>query len=155
MEGSLTDSNTSHSTDIQTRAAQADFDATRGASAQYTDFSRLVSPVSSQSSFSQDTEPSWLHRHDPVSIRSGEGEFGCSHYRRRCKLVAPCCDKAYWCRHCHNDSEMEMQQVPFMIIAMTHILYERQGGSWNKFAGVFLMCESRRSCWHLHDMRVR
>lgn len=112
MEGSLTDSNTSHSTDIQTRAAQADFDATRGASAQYTDFSRLVSPVSSQSSFSQDTEPSWLHRHDPVSIRSGEGEFGCSHYRRRCKLVAPCCDKAYWCRHCHNDSEMEMQQDP-------------------------------------------
>ena len=30
---------------------------------------------------------------------------GCEHYVRRCLLVAPCCDKEYACRHCHNDAE--------------------------------------------------
>jgi RING finger/CHY zinc finger protein 1 len=30
---------------------------------------------------------------------------GCEHYVRRCHLVAPCCNKAYVCRHCHNDAE--------------------------------------------------
>jgi RING finger/CHY zinc finger protein 1 len=30
---------------------------------------------------------------------------GCEHYIRRCSLIAPCCDKAYVCRHCHNDAE--------------------------------------------------
>jgi len=29
----------------------------------------------------------------------------CEHYVRRCSLVAPCCNKAYVCRHCHNDAE--------------------------------------------------
>ncbi|KAL8440943.1 hypothetical protein Emag_007591 [Eimeria magna] len=28
---------------------------------------------------------------------------GCSHYRRKCKVVAPCCGKVFWCRHCHNE----------------------------------------------------
>lgn len=31
-----------------------------------------------------------------------QGQHGCEHYRRRCKLVAPCCDSVFWCRHCHN-----------------------------------------------------
>ena len=31
--------------------------------------------------------------------------FGCAHYRRRCRLVAPCCNKAYWCRICHDEAE--------------------------------------------------
>ena len=31
--------------------------------------------------------------------------IGCEHYVRRCRLVAPCCDKEYVCRHCHNESE--------------------------------------------------
>ena len=33
------------------------------------------------------------------------GCVGCEHYVRRCRLIAPCCNKAYWCRHCHNDAE--------------------------------------------------
>jgi len=28
---------------------------------------------------------------------------GCQHYRRRVKLVAPCCGVVYDCRHCHNE----------------------------------------------------
>ena len=30
-------------------------------------------------------------------------QHGCKHYRRRCKLVAPCCGEVFWCRHCHNE----------------------------------------------------
>uniref|UniRef100_A0A453HBY3 CHY-type domain-containing protein n=2 Tax=Aegilops tauschii TaxID=37682 RepID=A0A453HBY3_AEGTS len=30
--------------------------------------------------------------------------FGCKHYRRRCRIRAPCCNDVFHCRHCHNDS---------------------------------------------------
>ena len=34
---------------------------------------------------------------------TGEGDGrGCPHYRRGCKLVAPCCDQTFWCRFCHD-----------------------------------------------------
>eukprot|EP00892_Ulva_mutabilis_P000622 jgi/Ulvmu1/10560/UM065_0014.1 len=32
----------------------------------------------------------------------------CPHYKRSCKLLAPCCDEYFWCRHCHN----EMKNAP-------------------------------------------
>lgn len=32
---------------------------------------------------------------------------GCRHYGRGCQLVAPCCKKRFWCRHCHNE-EMDV-----------------------------------------------
>lgn len=32
--------------------------------------------------------------------------YGCSHYKRKCSLVAPCCGKTYMCRLCHNDAEL-------------------------------------------------
>lgn len=28
----------------------------------------------------------------------------CKHYRRRCKIRAPCCNEIYPCRHCHNEA---------------------------------------------------
>uniref|UniRef100_A0A0E0BTN9 CHY-type domain-containing protein n=1 Tax=Oryza glumipatula TaxID=40148 RepID=A0A0E0BTN9_9ORYZ len=34
----------------------------------------------------------------------GKMEHGCEHYRRRCKIVAPCCGEVFACRHCHNDA---------------------------------------------------
>lgn len=30
---------------------------------------------------------------------------GCSHYKRGCKLLAPCCNKSYNCRFCHDEEE--------------------------------------------------
>ncbi|XP_044483152.1 E3 ubiquitin-protein ligase RZFP34-like isoform X2 [Mangifera indica] len=36
----------------------------------------------------------------------GYGDFGCSHYRRRCKIRTPCCDEIFGCRHCHNESKV-------------------------------------------------
>ena len=31
--------------------------------------------------------------------------LGCKHYERKCKFVAPCCNKTYWCRLCHDETE--------------------------------------------------
>lgn len=31
--------------------------------------------------------------------------FGCKHYKRNCKLLAPCCNKLYTCIRCHDDLE--------------------------------------------------
>lgn len=31
--------------------------------------------------------------------------LGCQHYQRKCKLIAPCCNKAYNCRFCHDEAE--------------------------------------------------
>ncbi|XP_042373669.1 probable E3 ubiquitin-protein ligase RZFP34 [Zingiber officinale] len=30
--------------------------------------------------------------------------YGCPHYRRRCRIRAPCCNKIFDCRHCHNEA---------------------------------------------------
>uniref|UniRef100_A0A804RDX5 E3 ubiquitin-protein ligase MIEL1 n=1 Tax=Zea mays TaxID=4577 RepID=A0A804RDX5_MAIZE len=34
----------------------------------------------------------------------GKMKHGCEHYRRRCKIVAPCCNQVFPCRHCHNEA---------------------------------------------------
>ncbi|KAK1650108.1 hypothetical protein QYE76_067913 [Lolium multiflorum] len=34
----------------------------------------------------------------------GKMGFGCKHYRRRCRIRAPCCNDVFNCRHCHNES---------------------------------------------------
>nr|XP_016437168.1 PREDICTED: uncharacterized protein LOC107763215 [Nicotiana tabacum] len=33
-------------------------------------------------------------------------EYGCSHYRRRCRIRAPCCNEIFDCRHCHNEAKV-------------------------------------------------
>uniref|UniRef100_A0A0E0K8Q4 CHY-type domain-containing protein n=1 Tax=Oryza punctata TaxID=4537 RepID=A0A0E0K8Q4_ORYPU len=30
-------------------------------------------------------------------------QYGCVHYRRKCKIRAPCCGEIFDCRHCHNE----------------------------------------------------
>ncbi|KAL9247191.1 hypothetical protein vseg_020648 [Gypsophila vaccaria] len=39
-----------------------------------------------------------------LRIDFGKLKFGCEHYRRRCKIIAPCCNRVFTCRHCHNDA---------------------------------------------------
>ncbi|OIT30965.1 PREDICTED: E3 ubiquitin-protein ligase MIEL1-like [Nicotiana attenuata] len=34
----------------------------------------------------------------------GKMGYGCKHYRRRCKIRAPCCNEVFDCRHCHNEA---------------------------------------------------
>ncbi|KAF7456165.1 CHY zinc finger domain-containing protein [Cryptosporidium felis] len=31
--------------------------------------------------------------------------YGCKHYSSKCRIIAPCCEKEYWCRHCHNEDQ--------------------------------------------------
>lgn len=33
-------------------------------------------------------------------------ELRCSHYKRRCKIRAPCCNEIFDCRHCHNEAKV-------------------------------------------------
>ena len=40
-----------------------------------------------------------------------KGEHGCTHYRRRCRLVTPCCGEVFWCRHCHNEAKSQNETV--------------------------------------------
>lgn len=41
----------------------------------------------------------------------GLGEHGCKHYRRRCRMVGPCCGEVFWCRHCHNEAKTTNEWV--------------------------------------------
>ncbi|KAK9916092.1 hypothetical protein WJX75_008499 [Coccomyxa subellipsoidea] len=42
----------------------------------------------------------------------GLGEHGCKHYRRRCRMVGPCCGEVFWCRHCHNEAKTTNEWDP-------------------------------------------
>lgn len=37
--------------------------------------------------------------------------YGCQHYFRRAKIVAPCCDKVFWCRLCHDEHYNDEHKV--------------------------------------------
>uniref|UniRef100_M1B5J6 Zinc finger family protein n=1 Tax=Solanum tuberosum TaxID=4113 RepID=M1B5J6_SOLTU len=37
------------------------------------------------------------------ALDRGYLEYGCPHYRRRCRIIAPCCNEMFDCRHCHNE----------------------------------------------------
>lgn len=33
----------------------------------------------------------------------------CKHYRRRCRIRAPCCNEIFDCRHCHNEAKVHIR----------------------------------------------
>ncbi|XP_072975424.1 E3 ubiquitin-protein ligase MIEL1 [Typha angustifolia] len=41
---------------------------------------------------------------DDSRLGFGKMEYGCEHYKRRCKIRAPCCNEVFHCRHCHNEA---------------------------------------------------
>ncbi len=60
-------------------------------------------------------------RHDPrlKQLRErGRFEHGCQHYKRRCRMVAPCCGEVFWCRHCHNKAKNEEEEA--RVVATLH-----------------------------------
>ena len=63
------------------------------------------SPAQSNPASAGDTDSNGLED------TKGELQHGCEHYRRRCKLVAPCCGEVFWCRHCHNDAKSDNEVV--------------------------------------------
>uniref|UniRef100_A0A0D9Z209 CHY-type domain-containing protein n=1 Tax=Oryza glumipatula TaxID=40148 RepID=A0A0D9Z209_9ORYZ len=36
-------------------------------------------------------------------------QYGCVHYRRKCKIRAPCCGEIFDCRHCHNEAKDSLE----------------------------------------------
>lgn len=38
-------------------------------------------------------------------LEKGYMQYGCPHYRRRCRIRAPCCNEIFDCRHCHNEAK--------------------------------------------------
>lgn len=44
------------------------------------------------------------NRDDVQRQHFGKLVYGCEHYRRRCKIRAPCCNQVFTCRHCHNEA---------------------------------------------------
>ena len=36
-------------------------------------------------------------------VQKIEEEFKCDHYSRNCSIIAPCCDKEFDCRICHDN----------------------------------------------------
>ncbi|KAK9124120.1 hypothetical protein Sjap_013722 [Stephania japonica] len=61
-------------------------------------------------------EPQLVWDHDDQEEKlerdEGFGDFGCVHYRRRCKIRAPCCDEIFDCRHCHNEAKNLLEVDP-------------------------------------------
>lgn len=49
---------------------------------------------------------------DENPLETGAGQFGCIHYRRRCKVRAPCCNEIFDCRHCHNETKNSLEVDP-------------------------------------------
>ncbi|GFP81921.1 ring finger and chy zinc finger domain-containing protein 1, partial [Phtheirospermum japonicum] len=37
--------------------------------------------------------------------------YRCKHYRRRCRIRAPCCNEVYDCRHCHNEAANMLRHI--------------------------------------------
>lgn len=46
--------------------------------------------------------------------------YRCKHYRRRCRIRAPCCNEVYSCRHCHNEATVFF--CSFFLVFMLKIL---------------------------------
>ena len=40
----------------------------------------------------------------PFCMNAEAVDSECRHYQRNCKIVAPCCDKLFGCRHCHDEA---------------------------------------------------
>jgi len=63
--------------------------------------------IAAQSSLDSDnvitSEPGKLPGQFPSYRDTGGLVFGCKHYKQNCKLVAPCCNKLFTCRRCHDE----------------------------------------------------
>ncbi|KAL0390059.1 UNVERIFIED_CONTAM: E3 ubiquitin-protein ligase RZFP34 [Sesamum calycinum] len=49
---------------------------------------------------------------EQLQMELASANYGCKHYRRRCKIRAPCCDEVFDCRHCHNEVKNALEINP-------------------------------------------
>lgn len=63
---------------------------------------KCTPPVSKESASSKEGDKK---SNKKIAATNAEKEFGCTHYKRKCALVSPCCGRVFSCRFCH-DAEM-------------------------------------------------
>lgn len=53
----------------------------------------------------------------------------CTHYRRRCKIRAPCCDEVFDCRHCHNEAKVSIYVFVnfFGVLGLSLVVLQKSG----------------------------
>ena len=39
----------------------------------------------------------------PAPVEGGADSGGCKHYRRKCDVLAPCCQRYFCCHMCHDE----------------------------------------------------
>ncbi|KAM0026624.1 putative Zinc finger, CHY-type [Helianthus debilis subsp. tardiflorus] len=61
---------------------------------------RFISILSISPNTMADDDSSSLET-NPLDV--GKALIGCNHYRRHCKIRAPCCNQIFTCRHSHNE----------------------------------------------------
>ena len=68
-----------------------------------------------------DTDDEYYSDSDTSNSSSSDSEsdsdilnanYGCKHYKRKCKIKSECCNKIYWCRLCH-DEDIEENEKDF------------------------------------------
>ncbi|OAF70788.1 Androgen receptor N-terminal-interacting protein [Intoshia linei] len=60
--------------------------------------------------------------------------LGCKHYFRKCKIIANCCNRAFWCRMCHDDAcshKINRREIKLIICQKCNI--EQEVSSTCKF----------------------
>lgn len=56
-----------------------------------------------------------------LSKEARKNEDGCVHYRRRCRIVTPCCGEVCWCRHCHAEKRQhELDRMAIKEVVCSH-----------------------------------
>jgi RING finger/CHY zinc finger protein 1 len=63
-------------------------------------------PKSNPESFPEEESSQSINKNDLQD--KGYMEYGCQHYRRRCRIRAPCCNEIVDCRHCHNEAKNDI-----------------------------------------------
>eukprot|EP00897_Mesotaenium_endlicherianum_P003374 jgi/Mesen1/3064/ME000018S02374 len=70
-------------------------------------------------------------------LRKGIFKYSCQHYKRRCKLRAPCCGQVFPCRHCHNEAqagdEKQHHELPRHSVKLV----------------ICSLCDTEQEVWHL------
>ncbi|CAK9164525.1 unnamed protein product [Ilex paraguariensis] len=73
-----------------------------------------VNNVEAAESYTQHSHGECMPTEEPTNVAKTTGtelldrgylKYGCSHYQRRCRIRAPCCNEVFDCRHCHNEAK--------------------------------------------------
>lgn len=75
-----------------------------------------------------------------ISLMHNMNYCRCVHYKRRCKIRAPCCNQIFYCRHCHNEA-MVLLFSNYIFISLLQSDYISRKHRWSD---LFLFFISRK-----------